>query len=256
MPIASQTPAEPLGASRIPTVPTSVVMDRDFILRNQVVERYLAGRLPLKGAQDFERFCATHPELLDEIGLLDGIHAGLWLLEAGGKPSPWQEPPRPWWQHRALLIGATVLALALASSSAVLGGKLDARDRTVTALRQQLASQPLEAATATRAVLLVPSRTAPSRRPVVSLGGPSAELADLKLDLSWSQFATYRVLIDRIDQGRVAVLYNLQRDSNGELRVAFNTSALGPGNYQLSIEGVDWRGQTVPTAWVTVAVVR
>jgi hypothetical protein len=44
-------------------------MDRDFIARNQVVERYLSGRLPIKGATDFERFCRDNPELLDELGI-------------------------------------------------------------------------------------------------------------------------------------------------------------------------------------------
>ena len=37
-------------------------MDRDFIARNQIVERYLSGRLPLKGATDFERFCRENPQ--------------------------------------------------------------------------------------------------------------------------------------------------------------------------------------------------
>ena len=36
-------------------------MDRDFIARNQIVERYLSGRLPIKGATDFERFCKEKP---------------------------------------------------------------------------------------------------------------------------------------------------------------------------------------------------
>jgi hypothetical protein len=253
MATASQSNAEP-AASRIVTVPTSVVMDRDFIARNQVVERYLAGRLPLKGAQDFERFCHSHPELLDEIGLLERINAGLRLLDAGGKPTPWEAPARKWWEHRAVLIAAAGVSLALAIGSAVLSSKLGTRDRTVTALRAQMATQPIEAVTTTQPVRLVPSRTAPSRRAAVTVGGHNAELADIKLDLSWSQFTNYRIGIDRIDQGRVAMLYNLQRDSNGELRVALNTSAFGPGDYQLSIEGLDWRGQPVSVAWATVGI--
>ena len=59
-------------------------MDRDFIARNQIVERYIGGRLPLKGAQDFERFCREHPELLDEIALTERISAALGLLDAVG----------------------------------------------------------------------------------------------------------------------------------------------------------------------------
>ena len=59
-------------------------MDRDFIARNQVVERYLSGRLPLKGATEFERFCRAHGELLDELGLPERVNAGLRLIVAGG----------------------------------------------------------------------------------------------------------------------------------------------------------------------------
>src|SRR5580658_10338110 len=65
------------------------LMDREFIARNQIVERYLAGKLPIKGATDFERFCREEPELLDEIGLPERVNAGLRLLEASGKPEPW-----------------------------------------------------------------------------------------------------------------------------------------------------------------------
>jgi len=54
---------------------------------------------------------------------------------------------------------------------------------------------------------------------------------------------------------RVAVISNVQRDSNGQLRVGFNSSALGPGDYQMTLEGVDCRGGTEPQAWVTFAVV-
>src|SRR6185437_3462325 len=88
---------KPNGAAAAKPVP-SAPMDRDFIARNQVVERYLSGRLPLKGATDFERFCHDHPELLDDIGLPERVNAGLRLLEAAGKPEPWQEAPRPLWQ--------------------------------------------------------------------------------------------------------------------------------------------------------------
>jgi hypothetical protein len=54
----------------------------------------------------------------------------------------------------------------------------------------------------------------------------------------------------------VAVLHNLLKDSNGHLRVGLNSSALGPGNYLLTIDGLDWRGQPVPDAWITIAIAR
>src|SRR6184192_498274 len=88
-------PSATAPAPAAPAPTTSPPMDRDFIARNQIVERYLSGRLPLKGATDFERLCREHPELLDEIGLPERVNAGLRLLEASGKPEPWQESARP-----------------------------------------------------------------------------------------------------------------------------------------------------------------
>ena len=33
-------------------------------------------------------------------------------------------------------------------------------------------------------------------------------------------------------------------------------SALGPGNYQLTIEGLSWRGDPEPDSWVTIGIQR
>jgi hypothetical protein len=217
-------------------------MDRDFITRNQIVERYLAGQLPLKGAQDFERYCREFPHLLDEIGLSARIHAALRLLEAGGRPPPWEPRPPPWWQHWAVIFGAVLLAL-VASAVALTGfTKVATRDQTIAVLQRKLRAQPLDAADSTRTLTLVPNRIGPSSHSLATIGGADAELADLKLDVSWSKSQAYRITIDRLGQGRVAILYNVLRDSSGVLHIALNTSALGPGDYQLSIDGLNWRG--------------
>ena len=253
---AAQTgPTEPRRAALpIPSVPAQVVMDRDFIARNQIVERYIGGRLPLKGAQDFERYCAEHPQLLDEIGLTERINCALRMLEAGGRGSPWEVRARPWWQRLPVLFGAAGVALLLAIVSLVLVGKLSARDHSIAALREQVAAQALDPAQSTRAITLIPNRVAPSPRSLVTIGGKAAEMADLKFDMSWSKYTAFRVIIDRGDQGRVAVLHNVLRDSNGILFLGLNSSALGPGNYEFTIEGLTWRGETEPQAWATITV--
>jgi hypothetical protein len=248
-------PTEPRRtALPIPSVPAQVVMDRDFIARNQIVERYIGGRLPLKGAQDFERYCAEHPQLLDDIGLTERINCALRMLEAGGRGSPWEVRAKRWWQKLPVLLGAAGLALILAIVTLVLLGNLSARDHSIAALRQQLAVQALDPAQSTRAITLIPNRAAPSPRSMVTIGGKVAEMADLKFDMSWSKYNTFRVIIDRGDQGRVAVLHNVERDSNGILFLGINTSALGPGNYAFTIEGLTLRGETDPQAWATITI--
>ena len=94
-------------------------MDRDFIARNQIVERYLSGRLPLKGATDFERFCKDNPKVLDELGLPERVNAGLRLLEASGKPEPWQEKSQRFWTKPQFVLGLMGAVLLLGVGLAV-----------------------------------------------------------------------------------------------------------------------------------------
>ena len=248
-PAATSTP------QAMPVVPQSKPMDREFILRNQIAERYLSGRLPIRGSQDFERYCREHPELIDQLGLAERVHAGLRLLEAGGIAPPWEAPARKWWEQLPVMIGALALALAAAITAATMWGKLAGRDSTIASLQQTVREQPLEPATSTRNIKLVPSRTAPSRRPAVTLGGNGeAQMADMKIDMSWSKFTAFRVTLDRQDQGRVAVLNYMLRDSNGDLHLALNSTALGPGTYEFAIEGLSLRGDAVAQAWITIGI--
>ena len=250
-PAPVQPAAAPTAAAAVPAP-----MDRDFIARNQVIERYLSGRLPLKGATDFERFCHQHPELLDEIGLTDRVHAGVRLLEASGKPEPWQEAARPVWQRPQLIPGLAAAVLVLGAALAIVAGGSSAKSHRITALQKQAFERALDPATSTREIRLLPSRSGASNTPAISIGGGSTQLADFKIDESRSPYHSFRVTIDRIDQGRVGVITNLAKDSNGHLRIALNSSALGPGNYQLTIEGLNWHGDPEPDSWITIGVQR
>jgi hypothetical protein len=252
MPPPAAAPAPPSAAAAPPPTPGRI--DREFVVKNRLVERYIGGRLPVRGAQDLERFCHDHPELLDEIHLTENINAALRLLDASGRAAPWEPPPKKWWQHVAVLIVAAVAALALAITALVLAGKLGSRDHTVATLKQQVASQPLEPTTTTRPITIIPNRVAPSRRSLVTIGGSDVQMADLKIDVSWTPIELFRVTVDRIDQGRVAILHNIRRDSNGMLHLELNSSALGPGDYQFTIEGLDWRGNPIPQAWATITI--
>jgi hypothetical protein len=232
-------------------------MDRDFIARNQIVERYLSGRLPLKGATDFERFCRENPDALDEMGLPERVNAGLRLLEASGKPEPWQEAKQPFWQKPYVSIVLAVAVLGLAGGLWFSMNDGAAKNQRIQKLQSQAVERPLDPATSTREIRLLPSREGGSNTPAIMIGGGgSTQLADFKIDESRSPYKVFRVTIDRIDQGRVAVISELGKDSNGHLRIALNSSALGPGNYQLTIEGLTWRGDAEPDSWITIGIQR
>jgi hypothetical protein len=256
---APAPPAAPAAASAAtpPTspLPAAPTMDRDFVARNQIVERYLSGRLPIKSATEFERFCRDHPELLDEIGLPEKVNAGLRLLEAAGKPEPWQEAPRPAWQRPQVTLALAVAAAVLGMALAVVGGGSAGKSHKIADLQKQASERALDPATSTREIRVLPSRSGASNSPAITIGGVGVtQLADMKIDESRSPYHVFRVTVDRIDQGRVGIINNLGKDSNGHLRIALNTSALGPGNYLFTLEGLDWRGAPQPDSWVTIGI--
>ncbi len=231
-------------------------MDKAFIQQNQIIERYLMGRLPLKGAQDFERFCRENPETVTQLGLSDRINAALKLLDASGQPEPWAEKAPPKWQRPEVFIGLAALAGVLLIGVILLAVSVHQKTDALAAQKQELQQQPLLPAQSTRVITVKPSRNGPPGGNGFSIGGGRTELADLKLDVSWSPYMIFHVTIDRVDQGRFAVLGNLARDSNGQLRIALNSSALGPGEYQMEIQGVDKWGNPVPQAWTRFSSVR
>jgi len=231
-------------------------MDRDFIARNQVVERYLSGKLPIKAATDFERYCKEHPQLLDELGLPERVNAGLRLLEASGKPEPWQEASKPFWQKPAAVLGLAGLAALLAFALSIVATSSAGKTHRILDLQRQVADRTLDAATSTRVVRLLPNRSGASSAPAIVIGGGEAQLVDFRIDETRSPYKDFRVTIDRVDQGRVMIIDNLSKDSNGHLRVAINSSAFGPGNYLLTIEGLTMRLEPQPDSWVTIGVVQ
>jgi hypothetical protein len=234
---------------------TAPAMDRDFIARNQIVERYFSGRLPVKGATEFERFCQEHPELLDELGLPDKVNAALRLLEAGGKPSPWEEPKAAFWQKLEITVGLAAATLILATALVLVATGSAHKSRTIAALRHEAMERPLQPAASTSDIRLLPSRQGASDAPSIMIGGGAeGVLADFRIDESRSPYRLFRITIDRINQGRVGIIDRIAKDSNGNLRIALNTTALGPGNYLLTIDGLTWQGAPEPDSWVTIGI--
>ncbi len=224
-------------------------MDAAFIQQNQIIERYLMGRLPLKGAQDFERFCRENPDTVTQLGLPDRINAALRLLDASGQPEPWARKPQPRWQRPEVVLGLAALSAVLLIAAVVLASSVQKKSARIQAQQQELQQQPLLPVQSTRSITIKPSRQGPTGRSAATIGGSRPELADFKLDMSWSPYSNFHVTIDRVNAGRLAELANVARDSNGHVRIALNSSALGPGDYAVTIEGLDKWGKPVPQGW-------
>jgi hypothetical protein len=229
-------------------------MDREFIIKNQIVERYLAGRLPPKGVTDFEKLIRSRPELIEELGLADKVNAGLRLLDAAGVAEPWAEKAPSFWQKPVFTFGSAGLAIAALIGCAVLAAQVSSREASIGKLKKENVERPIAPSTRKRTILVDVARNGPPAQASVNIG--HGDFAELKADLSWTRFAMFKVSIDRIDQGRVAVLDGVTKDSNGHLRMSLNAGAFGPGNYLVTLEGLNMRRESVPVGWYGVAISR
>src|SRR4051812_38104654 len=133
-------------------------MDREFIIKNQIVERYLAGRLPPKGVTDFERLIRSRPELIEELGLADKVNAGLRLLDAAGVAEPWAEKPKKVWENPAFTFGAAGLAIIALIGCAVLAMQISTRDGKIAKLSKDVQERPIAPSTLKRTILVEVAR--------------------------------------------------------------------------------------------------
>jgi hypothetical protein len=229
-------------------------MDREFIIKNQIVERYLAGRLPPKGVTDFEKLIRSRPQLIDELGLAEKVNAGLRLLDAAGVAEPWAEKPKKVWEKPFFGFVAAGVALAALLGCAVLAMQVSSRNETIAKQARDNLERPIAPSTGKRTILVNVTRNGPPGRASMVLN--HGDFAELKADLSWARHSQFRVSIDRIDQARVAVIEGVERDSNGHLRFSLNAGAFGPGDYLVTIEGMTMRRESVPVAWYRFTVAR
>jgi len=245
----NQAPA----AAAAPGTPAPV-MDREFIIKNQIVERYLAGRLPPKGVTDFERLIRSRPQLIEELGLPDRVNAGLRLLDAAGIAEPWSEKPKKFWETPVFTMGAAGLAVAALIGCLVLGMQVSSRNATIAKQKAENMERAIAPSTRKRTIVVGIARNGPPAQATLSIN--YGEFADMKVDVSWSRYSSFKVSIDRVNQGRVAVLNGIEKDSNGQLRVALNAGAFGPGDYMVAVEGLTMRRESVPVGWFRISVAR
>jgi hypothetical protein len=247
---ANSTPA----LTPAPGTPAVPRFDRKFIEEHRIFERYLEDQLPAKGAREFEVWCRANPDFLEEKKLGERSRLSLALLEASGRPVDLSEPSLPWWKTVYVPIGLGVLALislaallALFSKYIMLNGELD-RART-------LASQgALSAPSAERSLRVTPDRASGIGAASVKLSRGAAQLIELHIDMEYSRETQFRVFVDKRDQGRALVIDRVLKDSNNELKIAFNASGLAAGFYDVRIEALPARGDPIPEGWLVLDV--
>ena len=112
----------------------------------------------------------------------------------------------------------------------------------------------LAAPAAQKTVRIDPDRAPNLGSARVAVDRSAPALFTLLLDMGFSRDAQFRVIVDKRNQGRALVIEHLAKDSNGDLKVAFNTSALPPGPYDVRIETMPPLGGSAAVGWLTLDV--
>jgi hypothetical protein len=162
-----------------------------------------------------------------------------------------------WWQTRAFV---TALAVAVAISLLAAGVALmsAARDRaTAQSAAQREQWLTLRAINSVRALRIAPNPRSWSATPDATLAWPEPpQLLELHLPVGYTEFLTFAVTMDKVDHGRVLSVERIAPDSNKELVLSVNSSAFGPGEYRLRLQGLTWRGDVVDVGWVRLQIER
>jgi hypothetical protein len=258
-------------------------MDRKYIEAEHIVDRYLSGDLTVREAREFEQYCHDHPEALkampipvrlkarlsrrpaadSETGVFKAIpssatHAA---LEASDEGFDVEEEEREYSRgpsgggNRAVFIGlvfALVAAVAGVVAYAVQANSLSKQIRTME--RDAKATQ-MQAAGSTAVYRVQPVRGDKPAKATLALGWMQPpQWLDLYINVSEGKYTQFMIRIEKVDEGLVMQMRRVARDSNRELRLALNSSAFGPGDYLLKIDGYNWRGQTEHVGWVRISL--
>jgi hypothetical protein len=229
--------------------------DRKFIEDHRLIERYLENKLPYKGARDLENWCRANPEYLNELKLSERAQSSLKLLDASGQSVDLSEPRPPWWKTIYALIGlGVVAALSLIAFWVVLGKYVLLRGE-LEDTRNLINRGPLVQPAITRELRVSPDRVPGIDRARIVVSRAAPQLMDVHIDLGYTdKLEQFRLFVDKKDQGRALILNDLLKDSNGELRMTFNSTGLAAGIYNVRIEGLPFRGNPVAIGWLILDV--
>jgi hypothetical protein len=258
LPSPSARPAAAAAAPRF---------DRKFIEEHKLLERYLDGKLPVRGARDLETWCRKNPEYLHELKLSERAQSSLKLLEACGKPVDLSEPRMPWWRSVYLLLALGVAAFLSLTAFWVLMGKYSMLQNRLEEARTVQTQGTLVQPTSETSVTIVPDRSADIGHARILVSHAVPQLIDVHIDLAYTQpsalgssnalakkVMTFRLVVDKKDQGRALIVNNLLKDSNNQLRLTLNTTGLAAGIYTVRIEGVPFGGGPYAVGWMLLEV--
>jgi hypothetical protein len=256
-------------------------MDRKYIEAEHIVDRYLSGDLTVREAREFEQYCLDHPEALkampipvrlkarlarrpaldSETGVFKAIpssatHAAIEATEEGFDV---EEEQREFTRvgvggNRTVFIGLVFALIAAVAGVIAYAVQANSLSKQLRETQRAAKAVQMQAPATVNTYRVQPVRGKPEQA-TLNLGWMvPPQLLDLYIDVSEGKYSQFMITIDKVDGGRVIQLRRVARDSNRELRVSLNSSAFGPGDYLVKIDGYNWRGQTEEVGWLRIGL--
>ncbi len=251
-------------------------MDRAYIDSQGIVDRYLSGDLLVREARAFEKYCLEHPDLLaqlpipvrlkarlarrpfddSETGVFPAIPSSTTLAavemahqDDDFSTTPASSPGKRKW----LLIGAAVVVAGAGIAYHML--TVQDLESRVTHLNSTAETARLKAPTGVQSYKVTPGRQGPQSAPSLAIGWPDPpQLLELRIDVTEIRYNTFSLTIEKLGEARVIQIRRIAPDSNRELRIALNSSAFGPGEYRIDLQGYTWRGELVDAGWMRIGL--
>ena len=172
-----------------------------------------------------------------------------------GDLPPLEIPELKPWQKPTVAAGLGVLLLIAAVLAVAAWIAANRAEQRADALAAEVRTLTLRAATVEQAVRVTPNPRSWSAAPDIVLGWPEPpQQLELYLAVAYSDYRSFALSIDKVDHGRMLVVHRISPDSNHELRLSLNSSAFGPGEYRIRLQGYTWRGERVDDGWVRMVV--
>lgn len=253
-------------------------MDRAYIDSHGIVDRYLSGDLLVREARAFEKYCLEHPELLaqlpipvrlkarlarrpvddSETGMFPAIPSSTTLAAvelAPGHDDDLAAPASYGPTRKQWITGGVVAAAVAGAGIAWHFMQVNELEAQVTSLSNSAETARLKAPSGVQSYKLTPGKQGPQSAPSLAIGWPDPpQLLELRIDVGEIRFNAFSLTIEKLGEARVMQIRRIAPDSNRELRLALNSSAFGPGQYQIQLEGYTWRGELVEAGWMRIGL--
>jgi len=245
-------------------------MDRKYIEAEHIVDRYLSGDLTVREAREFEEYCHDHPDALksmpipvrlkarlarrpaenSETGVFKAIpssvtHAAQQATEEG---FDLEEEERRFSSGsgigggRAVFIGLVFALVAAVAGVVAYAVQANSLSKQVKSMERAAKAVQMQAPGSTQKYRVQLVRGKPAA-PTLNIGWLSPpQWMDLYVDVSEGKYNQFMITVEKVDGGLVMQLRRVARDSNRELRFTLNSSAFGPGDYLVRVDGYNWRG--------------